>query len=377
LQAGAATVTMTDTLATPPPQTDLPGATLGVLIIVTLIALTIWILRPFLAAIVWALMIVVATWPVMSRLQAWLWGRRTLAVAAMIGALLLLLVLPLSLAIGTIVANTNVIVEWASTLRSFTLPPPPAWLGSLPLVGTQAVEAWQKIAASRPADVASAATPYAAAAILWMAGTMRGVGLLLVQFLLTLALAAVMYANGERAAEGLLRFGRRLAGEPGDRVVRLAAQAIRSVALGVVVTAIVQATLGGIGLAAAGVPFAALLTAVAFVLCIAQVGPMPVLAPAIAWLYWHGAVGSATGLLLWTLVVVTLDNVLRPILMTKGANLPMLLMFAGVIGGLLAFGLIGIFIGPVVLAVSYTLLGAWLGGPPPSAAESDVRAAEG
>jgi predicted PurR-regulated permease PerM len=377
LQAGAATVTMTDTLATPPPQTDLPGATLGVLIIVTLIALTIWILRPFLAAIVWALMIVVATWPVMSRLQAWLWGRRTLAVAAMIGALLLLLVLPLSLAIGTIVANTNVIVEWASTLRSFTLPPPPAWLGSLPLVGTQAVEAWQKIAASRPADVASAATPYAAAAILWMAGTMRGVGLLLVQFLLTLALAAVMYANGERAAEGLLRFGRRLAGEPGDRVVRLAAQAIRSVALGVVVTAIVQATLGGIGLAAAGVPFAALLTAVAFVLCIAQVGPMPVLAPAIAWLYWHGAVGSATGLLLWTLVVVTLDNVLRPILMTKGANLPMLLMFAGVIGGLLAFGLIGIFIGPVVLAVSYTLLGAWLGGRPPSAAESDVPAAEG
>jgi predicted PurR-regulated permease PerM len=377
LQAGAATVTMTDTLATPPPQTDLPGATLGVLIIVTLIALTIWILRPFLAAIVWALMIVVATWPVMSRLQAWLWGRRTLAVAAMIGALLLLLVLPLSLAIGTIVANTNVIVEWASTLRSFTLPPPPAWLGSLPLVGTQAVEAWQKIAASRPADVASAATPYAAAAILWMAGTMRGVGLLLVQFLLTLALAAVMYANGERAAEGLLRFGRRLAGEPGDRVVRLAAQAIRSVALGVVVTAIVQATLGGIGLAAAGVPFAALLTAVAFVLCIAQVGPMPVLAPAVAWLYWHGAVGSATGLLLWTLVVVTLDNVLRPILMTKGANLPMLLMFAGVIGGLLAFGLIGIFIGPVVLAVSYTLLGAWLGGRPPSAAESDVPAAEG
>jgi len=199
---------------------------------------------------------------------------------------LLLLVLPLSLAVGTIFANTNVIVEWASTLRSFTLPPPPAWLGSLPLVGTQAVEAWQKIAASRPADVASAATPYAAAAILWMAGTMRGVGLLLVQFLLTLALAAVMYANGERAAEGLLRFGRRLAGEPGDRVVRLAAQAIRSVALGVVVTAIVQATLGGIGLAAAGVPFAALLTAVAFVLCIAQVGPMPVLAPAVAWLYW-------------------------------------------------------------------------------------------
>jgi predicted PurR-regulated permease PerM len=84
----------------------------------------------------------------------------------------------------------------------------------------------------------------------------------------------------------------------------------------------------------------------------------------VAWLYWQGAAGAATGLLLWTLVVVTLDNVLRPLLMTKGADLPMLLMFAGAMGGLLAFGLIGVFVGPVVLAVSYTLLGAWIGERP-------------
>ena len=192
---------------------------------------------------------------------------------------------------------------------------------------------------------------------------MRGVGWLLVQFLLTLCIAAIMFAKGERVAEGMLGFGRHLAGDSGEHVVRLAAQAIRGVALGVVVTALVQAALAGIGLAVAGVPFAALLAAVAFVLCIAQLGPGFVLAPAVAWLYWQGAAGTATALLIWTLVVVTLDNVLRPILMTKGANLPMLLMFAGVIGGLLAFGLIGIFVGPVVLAVSYTLLGAWIDAP--------------
>ena len=205
---------------------------------------------------------------------------------------------------------------------------------------------------------------YATTAILWIAGTMQGVGWLLVQFLLTLAFAAIMYVKGERAADGLLRFGRRLAGEPGDRVVRLAAQAIRGVALGVVVTAFAQAVLAGIGLTAAGVPVATLLTTVAFVLCIAQLGPGLVLLPAVAWLYWQGAAWTATALLVWTLVVVLLDNVLRPILMTKGADLPMLLMFAGVMGGLLAFGLIGIFVGPVVLAVSYTLLGAWLGDSP-------------
>ena len=142
---------------------------------------------------------------------------------------------------------------------------------------------------------------------------MQGVGWLLVQFLLTVAIAAVMYARGERAADGLLRFSSRLAGEPGERVVRLAAQAIRGVALGVVVTAFVQAALGGIGLAAAGVPFAALLAAVAFVLGIAQLGPAPVLIPAVVWLYWQDATGAATALLLWTLVVLGLDNVLRPI----------------------------------------------------------------
>ncbi len=363
---------MTATQATLTPV-DIPRATLGVLIIVVLIALTIWILRPFLGAIVWALMIVVATWPIMRQLQAWLWGSRTLAVAAMTGALLLLLVLPLSIAISAIVSNADEIVEWGATLRSFTLPAPPEWLSTLPLVGTRAVEAWQKIAGRHLADVASAATPYATAAILWMASTMRGVGWLLVQVLLTLAIAAVMYVKGERAADGLLRFGRRLAGEPGDRVVRLAAQAIRGVALGVIVTALAQAVLVGIGLTVAGVPFAALLSMVTLVLCIAQLGPVLVLVPAVIWLYWQGAAWAATALLIWTLVVGPLDNILRPILMTKGADLPMMLMFAGVIGGLVAFGLIGIFVGPVVLAVSYTLLGAWMANPPNAPVMSDVQ----
>jgi predicted PurR-regulated permease PerM len=118
--------------------------------------------------------------------------------------------------------------------------------------------------------------------------------------------------------------------------------------------------LGGIGLAIAGVPFAGLLTAVMLLLCIAQVGPSPVLVPAVIWLYWNGEAAWGTFLLVWSVVVVTMDNVLRPILIQRGANLPLLLIFAGVIGGLLAFGLVGIFVGPVVLAVAYTLLKAWI-----------------
>ena len=131
---------MTETQAVIP-RPDLPRATLGVLFIVALIASTVWILRPFLGAIIWAAMIVVATWPVMRALQKWLWGRRNLAVAALTTAWLFLLVVPLALATATIVSDAGEIFEWAAKVRSFTMPPPPEWLGALPIVGTPALEA--------------------------------------------------------------------------------------------------------------------------------------------------------------------------------------------------------------------------------------------
>jgi len=144
-------------------------------------------------------------------------------------------------------------------------------------------------------------------------------------------------------------------------VVILAGQAIRAVALGVVVTALAQTVLSGLGLFVTGVPFAGLLTAVILVLCIAQIGPLIVLAAAIIWLYWSGDTVWGTVLLVWSIAVAPLDNILRPILIRRGADLPMLLIFAGVIGGLLSFGIIGLFVGPVVLAVTYTLLEDWVG----------------
>jgi predicted PurR-regulated permease PerM len=196
--------------------------------------------------------------------------------------------------------------------------------------------------------------------------------MLLLQLLLTVIIAAILYAGGEAAAEAALRFARRLAGPHGERVALLAAQAVRAVALGVVVTALVQSTLGGIGLAIVGIPFPVVLAVVMFVLAVAQVGVGPVLIPAIGWLYWTGETGWGTFLLVWTIPVFLLDNFLRPMLIRRGADLPLLLIFAGVIGGLIAFGIIGLFIGPVLLAVSYTLLAAWVaagadGADPPSA----------
>ena len=143
-----------------------------------------------------------------------------------------------------------------------------------------------------------------------------------------------------------------------------------------VVTAFVQSLLGGIGLAIAGVPFAAVLTAVMFMLALAQIGPVPVFLGALAWLWWQGDTGWFVALFIWTIAVGSLDNILRPILIKKGADLPLLLIFAGVIGGLFAFGLLGLFVGPVLLAVAYTLLDAWVSEEPDADVPSGRTAAK-
>jgi predicted PurR-regulated permease PerM len=184
--------------------------------------------------------------------------------------------------------------------------------------------------------------------------------MMIVQFLLTVIISAVLFANGEKAADGVCQFARRLGGQHGEDAAILAAKAIRGVALGVVVTAVVQSILGGIGLVVAGVPGAALLTAVIFILCVAQIGPALVLIPVIVWLYWTDQTLWGTIMIVWSVFVGTIDNVIRPFLIKKGADLPLLLIFSGVIGGLIAFGVIGLFIGPVMLAVTYTLLKAWV-----------------
>ena len=151
-----------------------------------------------------------------------------------------------------------------------------------------------------------------------------------------------------------------MGGNHGEEVAILAAQNVRGVALGVVGTALLQSLLGGIGLAVSGVPAAAVLTAVMFILCIAQLGPGLILIPAVIWLYYNGQTTWGTVLLVWSIFVGTFDNLLRPLLIRRGADLPLLLIFAGVIGGLVTFGVAGLFIGPVVLAVTYTLLKAWV-----------------
>jgi predicted PurR-regulated permease PerM len=350
---------MNDAVRTTLVTRDLTRSMLAILLIALLIGTAFWVLSPFLLSLVWAMMIIVATWPLMLKVQAAL-RRRALAVTLMSCAMLLVFLVPLFLAVHTVVTNVDTITRWIRSLATASIPSPPGWLANIPLVGVRLAEQWTAVAAAGKEELAARVAPYAAGAAHWLAGALGSFGLLTIQFLLTVLIAVIIYSRGEAARDALIRFGRRLAADRGERVVLLAGQAIRAVALGVVVTALVQTLLAGIGLAVAGVPFAGLLTGVILLLCIAQIGPIIVLVPAVIWLFWNDENAWGTALLVWTISVGALDNVLRPILIRKGADLPLLLIFAGVIGGLLAFGIIGLFVGPVVLAVGYTLLNEWM-----------------
>ena len=351
----------------PPPSHDYLRVLTMVVIVGALIACSLWVLKPFLGAIVWAAMIVVATWPLKQDLERHAGGRRWIAVTLMTTAILVLLVVPLVVAVAQFVEHYDDIRAAIGWLTSHDFPPAPLWVERLPLVGPTIAAKWTELAGADPLSVLRPLLPYAGNVATWLAARAGSLGAVLLDLLLIVVFSAILFATGATAANEALRLARRVAGDRGVRATELAGLAVRAVALGVVVTAAAQSVLAGVGLAIAGVPNALLLTAMMFVLCLAQIGAVPVLAPAAIWLFWRDATGWGTFLLVWCVVVSALDNLLRPILIRRGADLPLLLVMIGVIGGLLAFGVIGLFVGPVVLAVTFTLMQAWVAEGDPNA----------
>jgi predicted PurR-regulated permease PerM len=355
-----------------PASVDITHVLLSTVFLALLAASTFWILSPFLTSILWATVVTVAAWPILTRLEAILGGRRGFAVAIMTAMILLVVFVPVTLALSTIVANAQDVTAEIKSLPTIALPAPPDWVERLPFGGKQIASRWAWFAALGPQERSAAITPYVQAALQWFAMKAGSIGVMLLQSLLTAIISAILFTNGEIVRDGILRFGRRLAGQQGHDVAILAARAIRGVVLGVVGTALIQTAIAAAGLFITGAPAAALLTAVTLFLCLSQLGPLPVLVLPVIWLYWSGKTAAGTTLLVIALVAGTIDNVVRPLLIKRGADLPLLLIFAGVIGGLIAFGIIGLFIGPVVLGVTYTLLRAWVSGGGRIAGPSDA-----
>ncbi|WP_127959376.1 AI-2E family transporter YdiK [Serratia microhaemolytica] len=338
---------------------DLPTIIFAVLFIAAMCITSFWVIQPFILGFAWAGMVVIASWPLLIKIERLLWGRRSLAVFVMILLLIVVFIFPITLLINSMVDNSAAVVSWFNTPGKVAIPEL-AWLKAIPMIGDSIYSNYHQLISTNTSTLLAKVQPYIGKTVSWMFSQAAQLGRFLVHCILMLLFSVLLYARGEQVSLAIRHFAVRLANSRGDAAVLLAGQAIRAVALGVVVTALVQSVLGGIGLAVVGIPAATLLTVLMFICCLAQLGPLLILIPAILWLYWSGDTTWGTVLLVWSCLVGTLDNFLRPVLIRMGADLPLFLVLSGVIGGLLAFGMIGLFIGPVVLAVSYRLISAWI-----------------
>ena len=319
------------------------------------------VIRPFLAALLFAAVLCLSTWPAFRWVRDRLGGRNALTALLFVLAMLLAIALPVALAGFSLVTHSSQAIDFVRGLIDrgpFELP---AWLTGLPLVGATLDEYWHGLLGSREEIVTLArrlAEP--AKGLLVAAGSAAGEGFLYI--LIAIFMAFFFYRDGEEVGRMVKDGMARLAGwEQGAAVVATAQSAVKGVVYGLIGTALAQAAVALVGFLIAGVPGAMALAALTFVLSFIPMGPAILWGGAAAWLYSNDETGWAVFMLAYGfLVISSVDNFIKPILMSRAGNLSMLLVVLGVFGGAVAFGFIGIFVGPTLLAVAWSLLNAWL-----------------
>jgi predicted PurR-regulated permease PerM len=324
------------------------------------------VLRPFLTALLWALILVFVTWPLFMRIEELVRGRTNLAAALMTAILAIAFIIPM-LALGTGLAeNATRLFDQLQALSADGLPQPPPWLAKVPLVGPQLLEQWLELDGARIAETIRGLVRPVSQWALRIAGRVGGG---LIELTLSVFAAFFFYRDGVAASKRIAKFVERLAGDRAQRLRTVAENTTKGVVYGVLGTALAQATLAAVGLWVAGIPNWLLLGFVTFFVSIVPPGAPLVWLPATLWLVHNGDYGWALFLGIWGFFVVSgIDNFLKPYFISRGSAMPLLLVFLGVLGGALAFGFLGVFLGPVLLALGYTLVREW------SAAEAEAKA---
>jgi predicted PurR-regulated permease PerM len=326
------------------------------------------VLQPFLAATLFAASVAACTWPLYAWIRRKVRGRATLAASLMTLLLVLIGLVPFVLLVGSLVDDVPRLVEWVKQAFAEGPPEPPAWLIGLPYVGEQLDAYWQRLAASRDEALALLrrfAQP--AQAFLLAVGKVLGEGIL--QLTLAVFIGFFLYRDGEALMAAIRGVATRLAGGLAQGVIETVNNTVVGVMYGIVGTALAQGVASAIGFWIAGVPSALLLGAAAFLLSVVPLGAPLVSIGAAVWLFNQDAVGWGVFLVLWgVLLVGNIDNVVKPLLISRGAAMPFVLVLLGVFGGVLAFGFIGIFLGPTLLAVGYSLTRRWVGAATPTGA---------
>lgn len=316
------------------------------------------LIAPFITLVLWAVVLTVALYPI----YAWL--ARLLGERKRLSAILITLVMLIIVAgpVGLLIAG---LVEWMAELvgkmdgGNFHLPLLPQAIQNLPVIGPKIQELWV-LASSNLASALSSFGPQLMDASKVVLGSIAGLGGSMLAFAASSVIAGVLFVPGPKLAQMAHQFATRIVAERGDHFIDMAGATIRNVSRGVIGVSLLQALLIGIGLIAAGVPAAGPLAIAALVLAIIQVGPGIIVIGVLIW-SWSTLDTLTAGLLTaWLIPAMLCDNVLKPMVMSKGLTVPMLVILIGVIGGTLAYGLIGLFLGPIVLSVFYELLVAWV-----------------
>ena len=321
------------------------------------------VLRPFITAILFGAILAIAAWP----LRDFLLRRglkRGLAATLLLLLALAVVALPL-LAMAPGLGER--LAQGAGRLRDYfaSAPQIPSWLAGLPVVGDRLAGMWDKMLLAK-GNFWTVLEPYSEALREALVDAAGALGQSVLQIILSLVVATFFWVSGDTLAATLRDILRRLGGETVGAALDVAGGAVRSVAYGVVGTAVIQAVIMGIGLAVAGVPGAVLLGFVTLLLALSQIGApliIVVWAGAAVWLFGQDQQGWGVFMIFWGLVVTVIDNFIKPLLIGAGVEMPLSLTILGVFGGFVAFGFLGLFIGPTLVAIGFTLLEAWRGAP--------------
>lgn len=317
------------------------------------------VLRPFLAAMLLAAVVCVSTWPVYLWLLRVMKGRQNIAALSMTLSLAIVVILPLALMTYNLADNVTAAYEGIKQAMEAGAIAPPAWLTEIPLLGAAADEYWQLISTSRAERDALVKSLLEPARNFLLAG-----GMLLGQGVIEMSLAAFVsfffYRNGGALVSSLDVAMVRVVGSHATKVLGIITNTVQGVMFGLLGTALAQGVVATIGFAIAGVPAALLLGAATALLSLIPIGPPLVWGGVAIWLFYQGSVGWGIFILIWgSLLISGVDNVVKPLLISRGSNLPFVLVLFGVMGGVLAFGFIGVFIGPTLLAVGFSLMQEW------------------
>jgi len=317
------------------------------------------VLWPFVSALLWAVVLCFSTWPLYCRLLRLMGNRRTLAALAMTVGLVLVFLLPFVIIGTTLASNVRELTAATQKWIGSGPPAPPAWLARIPAIGSKTSDYWQSLAQDS-AKLWTEAQRFVEPAGTWLLKGGIALGSGVIRLALSILIAFFLFRDGAAVGQRLAALVERIGGERGQHLLIVAGKTIRGVVYGILGTALAQAVMAGIGFLIAGVPGAALLALLTFFASVVPiVGTALVWVPAAIWLFYQGTTGWGIFMLIWGVGVANLDNIVKPWLISQGSNMPFLLIFFGVLGGALAFGFIGVFLGPTLLAVGFRLVEEW------------------